>query len=973
MRSGTYRGTGEGLHVELRVVNGADGEPETLSGDIFTGGQFVASCLCEQPQREGHRIGGPIRYRGNSRLFTGALVAEVDARGLGAFQLSVDMQGGHRDLLVGRLEWQGSFHRRLFVEIDGVAGQPYFAAYPSRTGLQTSIESAFEAAGIDTEVRVDPFTDVDGVLRTRGYSYAELHRAMGGKRDPASDPNRLNVHVFVSTFLAGRNNQGVLGVMYDFGAGDLNRRPREGVAVFGQHPLLSDPRLPESLRQREFVYTVVHEIGHALNLLHSFDKGRPASLSWMNYPQLYPLGAEAGTAHDGSREFWRQFEERFDAEELFHLRHASQREIAKGGFAFGVYEEGASTIYQGGTAAPRLTHLGANPLRQAPGVLLEARSTLAAYGAGEVAQYELGEPVFLELRVSAKTSALIPNALDPTEGFTRVTIERPNGSRVAYRPPLRVCARTPQLKLLADRPGKVSHSIPLFLAADGPVFADVGTYRVWVELTGVNGSQVVFAEPVTLRVNAPGPAVERLALALHSLPGAQEALYLRHPLVNHSEWAALEEAAAAMPAALREQHSLSAYIDYVAGLGWAQPFAPPGLRSAGANAAKARRRMNAIARHKLPPTASTRVQAMLLEPAAAPRAAGPGVTVPKLPSADIVLPPSGFFGELGLDEPPAGARPVSPFEIVVRTLKDSPAFADIVSWNIQHLHGTKKVGRVEKIAEFMLAFRCDFWALQEVGEDGVSDLVDTMNRMGDLTYEYAIVRNDPNVPATGQQNACVYRRDTTTVTVLPHSKLFDGSIQVENTDGTSKKKRIFDRRPLLCDVRVRQSSKRAFDFRCAVVHLKSTDPKLKDKGNATRAASARAIAKWVALERDAGIERDFLVMGDMNAETAQQGLAPFAKDAGLTLLSLGMREKHGKGDDGAITRFASGRLLDHIVVSSDTMALMPESDEDEQIIVRSDIEIEAFGNRLSEGAFAQYEYSDHLPVAVRFVIGKDSD
>ena len=93
------------------------------------------------------------------------------------------------------------------------------------------------------------------------------------------------------------------------------------------------------------MFTLVHEIGHALNLLHSFDKGRPSALSWMNYPHLFPLGTEAGPGHNGTSEFWAAFEQTFDELELRHLRHATPREIRSGGFEFGVYEEGASTIY----------------------------------------------------------------------------------------------------------------------------------------------------------------------------------------------------------------------------------------------------------------------------------------------------------------------------------------------------------------------------------------------------------------------------------------------------------------------------------------------------------------------------------------------------------------------------------------------------------------------------------------------------
>jgi len=110
-----------------------------------------------------------------------------------------------------------------------------------------------------------------------------------------------------------------------------------------------------------------------------------------------------------------------------------------------------------------------------------------------------------------------------------------------------------------------------------------------------------------------------------------------------------------------------------------------------------------------------------------------------------------------------------------------------------------------------------------------------------------------------------------------------------------------------------------------------------------------------------GEERDYLILGDMNAETANQGLGPFTGDAGLSLLSVGMQDKYGKAE--ALTRVASKRLLDHIVVTSAAFWDMPEVDKEEQIIIRADTKIDDFTTELS----------DHVPVAVRFVLGEDTD
>jgi len=963
MRSGTYQGKSEDLSVEIRLEAEDEGKPLALSGDLFVGGKFLASLFCHEPIADGTRVFGPISFRGNSRLFTGMISVQADPRGLGSFQITVDLEGGHQDHVLGRLEWQGSPYRRISIEVDGVAGQPYFDSYLSRRGVRISLESAFSDAGIDAQVRVDSFSNTPHDEELRGYTYAEIHRAMQERRDVQIDPGRLQTHVFVCSYLAERNGRNVLGVMYDFGANDLNRRAREGVAVFGQHPMFSDPRVPDEVRRREFVYTVIHEVGHALNLTHSFDKGRPAALSWMNYPHLYPLGAQAGSHHDGSNEFWRGFSEGFDEHELRHLRHGTSREIAAGGFPFGVYEEGLSSIFEGGVAQPRRTSLMSNPLRQSVGVELSAATTRRSY--------QLGELVFLELsvRTAVGTSARIPDALDPSEGFVRIVIETPNGQQARYVPPLRLCARSQQLAL-GSGAEKRSHAIPLFLGANGPVFTDPGVYRIWAELGGIDGDKVAFADPVTVRIAMPDQKTAGFAETLWDTPDLLVPLYLQHPLSNETAWQQLEEIVHRNKMDKRLDHDAWSYLNYVGALGWLRDFNVPGRRSAPMNETKALKRIESIDPRLLPLSAQRRIRAV--EKGEAPKTRQRIVTRPS-EQFRVEIPPNGLFGQSGLDVPGVRDDVVNPFAIVVRSLDDSPAFADIVTWNIQHLHGTKKEGRIEKIAEYMLAFRCDFWALQEVGADGVEALVDTMNVNGDLVYAYLVTQGRDGEGLAGQQSACIYRTDTVSVRRLDPAGYFENVIEVADTKGVNKKREVFPRPPLLCDVRVKQSSSKVFDFCCAIAHLKSTDPKLKDKGTGMRAAAASELARWVADLRGNGAEQDFFVMGDFNAEEAQQGLAPFAEAQDLRLLSIGMKKKYGTGEDGAITRFASGRLLDHIVVTQDTLALMPKDDLQEQIIIRSDIEVSGFTKQLTGGGFAQYEFSDHLPVAARFILGKDRD
>ena len=80
----------------------------------------------------------------------------------------------------------------------------------------------------------------------------------------------------------------------------------------------------EAWAARHFLYTWVHEAGHAFNFLHSWDKGRPDSLSWMNYDSKYDQ-------RNPTLGFWKKFAFRFDDDELIHLRHGNRASVIMGG------------------------------------------------------------------------------------------------------------------------------------------------------------------------------------------------------------------------------------------------------------------------------------------------------------------------------------------------------------------------------------------------------------------------------------------------------------------------------------------------------------------------------------------------------------------------------------------------------------------------------------------------------------------
>jgi hypothetical protein len=120
--------------------------------------------------------------------------------------------------------------------------------------------------------------------------------------------------------------------MFDAAAfGGAGKAPeRQGFAVFRKHqwftnlPAGAPSNQDEAEAARKFLYTWGHEAGHAFNFLHSWNKNRPDSLSWMNYDWRYDN-------RNGDDSYWSNFRFRFDDEELIHLRHGDRSSVIMGG------------------------------------------------------------------------------------------------------------------------------------------------------------------------------------------------------------------------------------------------------------------------------------------------------------------------------------------------------------------------------------------------------------------------------------------------------------------------------------------------------------------------------------------------------------------------------------------------------------------------------------------------------------------
>jgi hypothetical protein len=225
-------------------------------------------------------------------------------------------------------------------------------------------------------------------------------------------------------------------------------------------------------------WTAVHEMGHAFNLAHSWQKAlgtawiplanEPEARSFMNYPYNVAGGQNA---------FWSTFEFRFTDPELLFIRHAPERFVQMGNAAW-------------------FDHHGFEeaPTSEDPALELRLRVNRPE------PRYEFMEPVWVELKltnVSDQPQLVDAEALD-AEALTVVLKKdrMPARQLVPFR---QKCIR-PETKALA--PGESIYGTVLVSAGiNGWDVADPGRYTI--QAAAHVGDEAIVSRPLTLQIAPP--------------------------------------------------------------------------------------------------------------------------------------------------------------------------------------------------------------------------------------------------------------------------------------------------------------------------------------------------------------------------------------------------------------------------------------------------------------------------------------
>jgi hypothetical protein len=362
------------------------------------------------------------------------------------------------------------------------------ADLPQRT---LTVEEAYREAGVCVTLNPTHTVINDSAPGFATWSPAELHDAMetNFSQFPGGWPKWQMWGLLAGTF----DNSGVGGIMFDAAAtfGGAGEPPeRQGFAVFRNHTWFNNlvdgapANQDQAWAMRHFLYTYVHEAGHAFNFLHSWNKGRADSLSWMNYDWRYD-----SLPGNNPGDFWSAFRMRFDDEELIHMRHGDRASVIMGGdpWASGGHLESPAEAMQMSDD-------------QAPVELL-----LRSKG-----YFDFMEPVSIELRLRNKLDDLpmeLDTQLSPEFGSTIIYIQRPGGQILEYAPIFCKLA-TPELRTLqpadtsTEGADRYSQNIFLSYGSYGFYFDEPGDYRVRAVYQGA-GDMLITSNTLTVRVGRP--------------------------------------------------------------------------------------------------------------------------------------------------------------------------------------------------------------------------------------------------------------------------------------------------------------------------------------------------------------------------------------------------------------------------------------------------------------------------------------
>jgi len=560
---GRYRSSGTGWQLELRVDVDGVRPLRKISGDFFSTTGSTTSYFGSFVVKNPSVITSPteVRIQGTG-TFTWSPTAPIIRVTIPRVTILQPAKPATLQFITPPNKLGASYlcsfgssrFRSIQLEQDSVAGTVPFVSYntgslpqPAGSPARTlTVSGAFAEAGIELQVAGAPnVIPVSTAGLDSKWSDSEMHNAMVTHFSLFANKPQWRVWMLVAT----SHVDDYRGIMFDYG----DSFQRQGAAVF-----YDAIKGTSADSQRAQLRTYVHELGHAFNLLHSWQKnlanppaplgsnGGLGDLSWMNYAWKYQ---PSPPAPGGEPAYWAAFPFQFTDNELMHLRHGFYKNVIMGADPFG---KGAAEV------DPEMFD---EPMEDNSGLAFEMKAKEA---------FEYGEPVVVELKLSATDlrGRETHGFLHPNDDFVVVAIRDPSGRTRVFQPMLRHCVdedRTIQIN--PDR-AAIYDSAYIGFGRDGFYFDQPGEYVLRAQYVAGDGSRINC--PV-LRLRVRQPATKEDERVGELLMGEQQGQLLA---LLGSESAFLASGNDALEDVIEEHgdHPLAAYARLVKGVNAERDF-----------------------------------------------------------------------------------------------------------------------------------------------------------------------------------------------------------------------------------------------------------------------------------------------------------------------------------------------------------------------------------------------------------------
>jgi hypothetical protein len=485
-----------GMREELRIDIDGTLPQNVASGTIFRAlssrVHWIAKLIQEGPTTW---LGTVVFKNGDLGAFpyTNIKIMIRRASSLLPQSTKVIFSGGGAPNAERSYEYVSPFFRKVEFEYDFVNGiTPPLTmdthAHPNRPANlpreNLTIAKVFQRAGFDVmESTGGGALPITGAGHDAKWSDMEMHDAMQKFWSKFKNKPQWAMWVFFAAL--HEEGQSLGGIMFD----DIGGNHRQGTAIFTQSFITKAPAgdpVPAAWVERMKFWCTCHEMGHAFNLAHSWQKAMgtpwiplsnaPEARSFMNYPYNVTGGQTA---------FFANFRYTFSNDELLFMRHAPEQYVQMGNAAWfdhHAFEQANELAEPTFRLDLRVQRKEANGVQQAP-------------------LFEFLEPVVLELKLTNITGRpiVVPmKLLSPSHHLT-VIVKRRGKPAKEVVPYATYCWQPEHIAL---NPGEsIYDSLFTSVGKGGWDIAEPGYYTIQVALH--HHKEDIVSNPLTIRVNPP--------------------------------------------------------------------------------------------------------------------------------------------------------------------------------------------------------------------------------------------------------------------------------------------------------------------------------------------------------------------------------------------------------------------------------------------------------------------------------------